>query len=44
MPLLSREFSQAYEPGLNRKPDAVLGRCNAIITVNEPEEKTWIPD
>jgi hypothetical protein len=30
--------------GLNLTPNAVFRRCIAIITVNEPEEKTWIPD
>ncbi|MGF6329536.1 hypothetical protein ABH909_002414 [Pseudomonas sp. BS3782 TE3695] len=24
--------------------DAVFRRCIAIITLNVPEEKTWIPD
>ena len=29
---------------MNRTPNAVFRRCIAIITVNVPEEKTWIPD
>jgi MoxR-like ATPase len=30
--------------GVKGTPGAVLRRCNVIITVNVPEEKTWIPD
>ncbi len=33
-------FSQNTCKGI----DAVFRRCIAIITVNELEEKTWIPD
>ncbi len=38
-------FSRALvQQGMNRVPNASLRRCNAIITVNVHEEKTWIPD
>ncbi|VVN29401.1 hypothetical protein PS662_04799 [Pseudomonas fluorescens] len=38
-------FSRArVQQGMNRAPTAVFQRCTAIITVNVPEEKTWIPD
>lgn len=37
-------FSRALVHGMNRSLDAEFRCCNAIITVNVPEEKTWIPD
>ncbi|SEE83616.1 hypothetical protein SAMN04490194_4398 [Pseudomonas migulae] len=38
-------FSRALvEQGMPRVPNTVFRRCSAIITVNVPEEKTWIPD
>jgi hypothetical protein len=38
-------FSRALvQQGMTRAPTAVFRRCSAIITVNVPEEKTWIPD
>lgn len=33
-----------FSQNTSRGVDAVFRRCIAIITVNMPEEKTWIPD
>jgi hypothetical protein len=38
--MFSRALVQRDEPDT----EAVFRRCIAIITVNVPEEKTWIPD
>lgn len=37
-------FSRALVHGMNTSVNAVFRRCSAIITVNVPEEKTWIPN
>jgi hypothetical protein len=38
--MFSRALVQRDEPDTEH----VFRRCIAIITVNVPEEKTWIPD